>query len=313
MLPGTLRDTAIPALEETSGKQAHRDFGVGVNPEFLREGTAVKDFHNPPKTVIGSDDPDTVDRIKQIYEGLPGPVIVLPPETAEMVKYADNCWHALKVAFANEIGNVCQTRGIDSHVLMDAFVQDDKLNISPVYLRPGFAFGGSCLPKDCRALTYFGRSHDLELPVLEAILKSNARQVERALQKVVGLGARRVSLLGLSFKEGTDDLRESPLVELAERLIGKGFQLRIFDRNVHLARLVGANRDYILHTIPHLSELMVETAEAAVAHGDVLLIGNRDPAFAALADKIGPQKMVVDLVRFHELEALGESYHGINW
>jgi len=207
----------IPALEKASGKTAQRDFGVGVNPEFLREGTAVRDFHNPPKTVIGATAPDTIAAIAALYEGLPGPVIVFPPETAEMVKYADNCWHALKVAFANEIGNVCQARGVDSHALMDAFVQDTKLNISPVYLKPGFAFGGSCLPKDCRALTYFGRSHDLDLPVLDAILKSNTHQVERALQKIVGLGARRISLLGLSFKEGTDDLRESPLVELAEQ------------------------------------------------------------------------------------------------
>ncbi|MEI9995400.1 MAG: UDP-glucose/GDP-mannose dehydrogenase family protein [Rhizomicrobium sp.] len=313
VLPGTLHDVVIPALEAASGKRAHRDFGVGVNPEFLREGTAVRDFHNPPKTVIGATDADTIACVTALYEGLPGPLIVFPPETAEMVKYADNCWHALKVAFANEIGNICQARGVDSHALMDAFVQDTKLNISPVYLKPGFAFGGSCLPKDCRALTYFGRSHDLELPVLDAILKSNVHQVERALQKIVGLGGRRISLLGLSFKEGTDDLRESPLVELAERLIGKGYQLRIFDRNVQLARLVGANRDYILHTIPHLSDLMLDTVDAAIGHAEILVVGNRDPAFASLAGRLTPQQTLVDLVRFRELETLGGNYIGINW
>ncbi len=313
VLPGTMRDVVIPALERSSGKRAHLDFGVAVNPEFLREGTAVKDFYNPPKTVVGSSDRDTAECVAALYDGLPGPVFDFEIETAEMVKYADNCWHALKVAFGNEIGNICQARGVDSHVLMDAFVQDKKLNISPVYLKPGFAFGGSCLPKDCRALTYFGRSHDLELPVLNAILRSNAHQVERALAKITSLGAKKISLLGLSFKEGTDDLRESPLVELAERLIGKGYQLRIFDRNVQLARLVGANREYILHTIPHLSDLMLESIDEAVAHAQVLVIGNRDPDFADLAGRIEPEQKVVDLVRFPELEKLGGNYSGINW
>ncbi len=313
VLPGTMRDVVIPALERTSGKQVHKDFGVAVNPEFLREGTAVKDFYNPPKTVIGSPDRDTIEHVAALYEGLPGPVFAFEIETAEMVKYADNCWHALKVAFGNEIGNICQARGVDSHVLMDAFVQDKKLNISPVYLKPGFAFGGSCLPKDCRALTYFGRAHDLELPVLNAILRSNDHQVERALSKIMSLGSKKVSLLGLSFKEGTDDLRESPLVELAERLIGKGYQLRIFDRNVQLARLVGANREYILQTIPHLSDLMLDSEDEAIAHADVLIIGNRDPAFAHLAGRLKPNQKIVDLVRFPELERLGGSYSGINW
>jgi GDP-mannose 6-dehydrogenase len=313
VLPGTIKEVVIPVLESTSNKRAHEDFGVAVNPEFLREGTAVKDFNDPPKTVIGSSDADTMERVAALYEGLPGPLFKFPLEVAEMVKYVDNCWHALKVAFANEIGNVCCARGLDSHVVMDAFAKDTKLNISPVYLKPGFAFGGSCLPKDCRALTYLGRKCDLELPVLNSLLRSNACQVDRALQTIIGLSAKRISLLGLSFKEGTDDLRESPLVELAERLIGKGYQLRIYDRNVQLARLMGANRDFILQTIPHLSELMLESLDDAVSHADVVVIGNRDPVFTSLAKQLKPHQKIVDLVRIRELECLGENYVGINW
>ncbi len=313
VLPGTIKGVVIPALEHASGKKAHADFGVASNPEFLREGSAVKDFNEPPKTVIGSVDADTAERVAELYQGIPGPVIKLPLEAAEMVKYVDNVWHALKVAFANEIGNVCQARGLDSHVIMNAFAQDTKLNISSVYLKPGFAFGGSCLPKDCRALTYLARTCDLEAPVLNAVLHSNKQQIERALQTVMNFGAKRISLLGLSFKEGTDDLRESPLVELAERLIGKGYQLRIYDRNVQLARLTGANREYILQTIPHLSELMLESLDKAIDHADLVVIGNRDPQFGALAKQLKPGQKVVDLVRIPELERLGEDYIGINW
>jgi GDP-mannose 6-dehydrogenase len=313
VLPGTLRGVVIPILEQASGKKAGVDFGVGNNPEFLREGTAVADFHHPPKTVIGATDSQTADAIASLYDGIEAPLIRTSIEVGEMVKYSDNVWHALKVAFANEIGSLCKAAAIDSHAVMDIFCQDTKLNLSPYYLRPGFAFGGSCLPKDVRALTYRARTLDVDLPVMNAILPSNARQIARGLEAILSAGKRKISFLGLSFKAGTDDMRESPVVELIERLLGKGLDIRIFDRNVTLAKLVGANRDYLLKTVPHVSSLLVDTIDEALAHGEVVVIGNGDPEFLSIAPRLGPKQKLIDLVRIKDAGQLEGRYDGINW
>jgi len=313
VLPGTLHGHVIPILEEASGKKAGRDFGVGNNPEFLREGTAVADFFNPPKTVIGAVDERTADDIAALYTGIPGPVIRTSVAVGEMVKYSDNVWHALKVAFANEIGTICKAMAIDSHQVMDIFCQDTKLNISPYYLRPGFAFGGSCLPKDVRALNYRARVLDAEIPVISSIMRSNEVQVARGLEMVAAKKNRKVGVLGMSFKADTDDLRESPVLELIERLIGKGYDIRIFDRNVNLSNLLGANREYLLKAIPHVSQLLVGSVEEALAHGQTIIIGNSDREFLDIAGRLGPNHAVVDLVRIKDFDQLDGRYDGFNW
>ena len=313
MLPGTMRDIVVPILEQYSGKVAGQDFGVCNNPEFLREGTAVHDYRNPPKTVIGEIDARSGDILAGLYEGLDAPLIRTDLETAEMVKYTDNVWHALKVSFANEIGNICKGIGIDSHAVMDIFCQDLKLNLSPYYLKPGFAFGGSCLPKDVRALTYKARTLDLQVPVLDAILVSNERQIEQGVKMVMDKGNRKVGVLGFSFKAGTDDLRESPIVELIERLIGKGFDLRLFDRNVNLAALTGANRDYILNHIPHISRLMVGSADEVIAHAETVVIGNGSSEFRRAIDQLESHQVIVDLVRIVDARSEEGRYDGICW
>lgn len=314
MLPGSMRDVVIPALEGASGKKAGVDFGVCNNPEFLREGTAVYDYYHPPKTVIGESDPRAGDLLVQLYEGMQAPLIRTSIETAEMVKYTDNVWHALKVGFANEIGNLCKALDIDSHRVMEIFCQDTKLNLSPYYLKPGFAFGGSCLPKDVRALTYKGKSLDVPLPILNAILPSNELQVQRAVDMVMAQGRRKVTVLGFSFKAGTDDLRESPMVEVIERLLGKGHELRIYDRNVNMAALTGANRDYILNHIPHISRIMTSTCAEAMDFGEVVVIGNGAPEFREALAHAREDQVVIDLVRIHKDQRSQEGrYDGICW
>ncbi|HSN19275.1 MAG TPA: nucleotide sugar dehydrogenase [Usitatibacter sp.] len=313
MLPGTLRNVVIPALEGASGLKAGEDFGVCLNPEFLREGTAVHDYFHPPKTVIGELDRASGDALVKLYEGLPGPVIRTDYETAEMVKYADNTWHALKVAFANEIGNVCKALGLDSHKLMDIFCQDTKLNLSPYYLKPGFAFGGSCLPKDVRALSYKARLLDVKVPIIDAILPSNDEQIERGIQAVIDKGEKKVGVLGFSFKAGTDDLRESPMVELVERLLGKGYDLRIYDSSVRMAAIHGANREYILNHIPHISRLMVPSLDEVIAHARTLVIGNAAPEFRDVPRRLDEGQQVVDLVRIADTRSVEGVYDGICW
>lgn len=313
ILPGTMRNSVIPVLEEFSGKKAGKDFGVSNNPEFLREGTAVKDFRSPPKTVIGELDSASGDLLAGIYEGIDAPLIRTDIETAEMIKYVDNCWHALKIGFANEIGNLCKSLRIDAHAVMDIFCQDRKLNISSAYLKPGFAFGGSCLPKDLRALSYKAKMEDLQLPIITSILHSNEIQVARGLQMIMDKGHTKVGVLGFSFKAGTDDLRESPVIEVIERLIGKGYDLRIYDRNVNLASLVGANRDYILNHIPHISKLMVPTADAVIDFAETIVVGNNDPEFKGLVGRVGEAQKVVDFVRIAGKESLNGKYDGICW
>ena len=259
-------------LEQASGKRAGVDFGVCVNPEFLREGTSVWDFENPPKTVVGESDERSGSAVMSLYDGLDGPRFRVPIAVAEMTKYVDNSFHALKVTFGNEIGTLCATLGLDSHEVMDIFLTDTKLNISAAYLRPGFAFGGSCLPKDVRALIHTARKHDLELPVLANVLVSNEMQVRRAVDNILE-GRRKIVIFGLAFKSGTDDLRESPMVELAERLIGKGFDVLIHDTNVELSRLVGANRSYIGKQLPHIGRMLIDDIWAVVEHSEIMVIG----------------------------------------
>jgi len=312
MLPGTIQNTVIPILEKTSGKKAVIDFGICINPEFLREGSSLKDYHAPPFTLIGADDEETINAVRSLYINIDAPVFVTSLKTAEMVKYVCNCFHALKVSFANEIGNICKALEIDSHEVMNVFCQDTKLNLSPYYLKPGFAFGGSCLPKDLRAINYKAKELDVEAPVLAAILPSNRLQIERAVDMVVRSGKKRVGVLGFSFKEGTDDLRESPIVTLIETLIGKGFELALYDRHVSVAKLVGANKEYIEREIPHISKLMRSSVDAVLADADVVIIGNRADEFRSVAEGLRADQHLIDLVRLFDRTS-NENYHGICW
>jgi len=313
ILPGTMRRVVLPVLQETSGKKAGKDFGVCNNPEFLREGSAVMDFAFPSKTVIGELDAASGDALVPLYAKLNAPLIRTDIETAEMVKYIDNSWHALKIGFANEIGNLCKSFSIDSHKAMEIFCQDRKLNISPAYLKPGFAFGGSCLPKDLRALAYSAKLHDLELPILNAILPSNELQVSRGLQLIMEKDRKRIGILGFSFKEGTDDLRESPMIEIIERLAGKGYDVRIYDKNVQVARLVGANRDFILNRIPHISRLMVDNIDAVLEHAETIVIGNKSAEFDSVPQRLQAGQCLVDFVRISNSRSNDGQYSGICW
>ncbi|MFZ2853185.1 MAG: UDP-glucose/GDP-mannose dehydrogenase family protein [Rhodocyclaceae bacterium] len=313
MLPGTMRQVVIPAIEAASGKRAGADFGVCINPEFLREGTAVYDYYNPPKTVIGELGKSSGDLLASLYVAMRAPLIRTDIETAEMVKYADNAWHALKVGFANEIGNICKSVDVDGHRVMDIFCQDSKLNLSAYYLKPGFAFGGSCLPKDLRALLHKAKTLDLSLPILSAILPSNELQIDRGVRAVVDKGHRQVGILGFSFKAGTDDLRESPVVELTERLLGKGYDLKIYDRNVSIASIHGANRDYILNHIPHISRLMVPTIGEVLGHARTIVIGNAAPEFSDISARIEHGQNVIDFVRINSSRSVAGIYEGLCW
>ena len=312
-LPGTMRETVIPALEESSGMVAGRDFGLCNNPEFLREGTAVYDYFNPPKIVIGELQDGDGDVLADIYNGLDAPLIRASVETAEMVKYVDNVWHALKVSFANEIGNICSELRLDGQEVMNIFCQDEKLNLSPYYLRPGFAYGGSCLPKDLRALNYKATQLDVETPVLRSISASNDLQVKRGIDLVQEAGSKNIGVLGFSFKSGTDDLRESPVINLIEFLLGKGCDLRIYDKNVNISRLVGANRDYILKVIPHIAEIMVDSVDAILEASDTIVVGNGSAEFADIATRVRPEQTIVDLVGVAKPEKPMPNYVGIGW
>jgi GDP-mannose 6-dehydrogenase len=296
MLPGTVRSVVIPALERGSGKRAGTGFGVCVNPEFLREGTAIYDFDNPPKTVIGVTDEKSAETLRGLYACLKAPLVTTPVEVAEVVKYADNVWHAVKVVFANEIGAICNKAGVDGQAVMDVFCQDRKLNISPAYLRPGPAFGGSCLPKDVRALSHFARSNDVETPMLNSLLAANDRQLERALAAIERRGNKRIGVLGISFKAGTDDLRESPMVKIVETLHGRGYDVRVYDPYVSIASIRGANRQYILNVIPHIRKMITEDLGEFIDHARTVVVGNRSPLFRGVLKKIDADRSVVDLV-----------------
>ncbi|HJR58583.1 MAG TPA: nucleotide sugar dehydrogenase [Vicinamibacterales bacterium] len=315
VLPGTTHEVVIPALERTSGLEYGTGFGVTVNPEFLREGTAIHDFRNPPMTLIGHNYKSDVRPTEALYTKVGAEIVTTSIRTAEMIKYASNTWHALKVCFANEVGNLCKRLDIDSHEVMDIFCRDEKLNLSAYYMKPGFAFGGSCLPKDVRAMQYRAKEVDLDMPVIQSILGSNQLQIAHALEMVADTGKKRVGLLGFSFKAGTDDLRESPIVILAEALLGKGYQLCIYDRNVSIARLVGANKDYINKQIPHLSSLLTESLDQVIDTSDVLVVGNGSPEFPDALRRTRPEQTVIDLFRLKGLDRnqIPAQYTGICW
>lgn len=307
MLPGTCEDRLIPLLESASGLKVGADFGVAVNPEYLREGSSVRDFYEPPKTVIGEFDQKSGEVVLQLYRELAAPVFTVPIRVGEMTKYIDNSFHALKVSFGNEIGALCNRFSVDTRRAVDIFLADTKLNISPAYLRPGFAFGGSCLPKDVRGLTYAARRADVATPLLDSILDSNSAHLDRAFDAATASTSRKVGFLGLSFKAGTDDLRESPLVDLAERLIGKGKILRIHDSQVSFSHLIGANRAYVEERLPHVRDLLTESAAEVAHYADVLVVGvNNLDAQTAVANSSG--ELVLDLSASASIEQVSTGW-----
>lgn len=314
VLPGTTEEIVIPLLEETSGKRAGEGFGVAVNPEFLREGTAIADFYDPPFTIVGALCSEDAHRVAQLYDTVKAELFLTSIRAAEMLKYACNAFHALKITFANEIGMWCKAEGVDSHEVMRIFCADTKLNISSRYLTPGFAFGGSCLPKDLRALMYRAQACDLTLPMMSQILPSNLHQIEQTVRTIVRLRKRRIGLFGLSFKPGTDDLRESPLVELAERLIGKGYRLLVHDPNVSYAALYGSNKAYIEREIPHIREILRENADDLFQHAELLVVGHLTPELRErFAQQVRPEQIVLDLARAVSPEQIRGEYHGLYW
>lgn len=312
VLPGTIKNVVIPALEKASGKTAGFDFYVATNPEFLRESTAIYDFYHPPMTVIGEMDEKSGDALASLYADLDAQIIRNTIEVAEMVKYTCNVWHATKVTFANEIGNIAKAIGIDGRDVMDIVCKDKKLNISEYYMRPGFAYGGSCLPKDVKALTYRAKSLDVKTPMLSQLMVSNENQINNGYDIIESLNSKKVTLLGLSFKSDTDDLRESPFVELAQKLIGKGFDLKIYDKNVEYARVSGANKEYINSHIPHLSSLLISDIDEAVAHGDSIILSNGSKEFANVLENLPKGKKIVDLHGFMKTVSDKEK-QGICW
>jgi len=313
MLPGTVERVVSPVLQESSGKRKGAQFSVCINPEFLREGSSLKDFYAPPFTLVGVEDESTAALMQDLYAEVDAPFFVTSVRTAEMVKYVCNCFHALKVTFANEVGNICKAAGIDSHEVMKIFIEDTKLNLSSYYLKPGFAFGGSCLPKDLRALNYKAKELDVEIPVLSAILASNRLQIDRAVEMVLKSGCKKIGVLGFSFKAGTDDLRESPMVRVIETLIGKGLELAIYDQDVSLARLFGANKEFIEREIPHISRLMRASVNDVLNESDVIVIGNRAVEFRNLPNQLKPDQKLIDLVRLLEDPPQIPNYEGICW
>lgn len=317
LLPGKAKEYLLPMLEQASSKQVGVDFGFAVNPEFLREGSAIKDFDNPPYTIIGEYDTKSGELVAQLYQNIQAPLYRVPLGVAEMVKYASNTFHALKVVFANEIGNIAQQYQIDSHIVMDIFVQDTKLNLSPYYLKPGFSFGGSCLGKDTRALIYAAHQRDLQVPALEAILPSNEKQTKKAMEMILKAGSNKVGIIGLSFKDNTDDLRESPAVELAENLIGKGVTVSIYDHEVSLNKLHGSNLISVEKVLPHIGSLMVSSLQETIAQVETVVVTKKltDTACQALVDTLQPDQVVIDLVRLNDqiLANFKGDYRGICW
>ncbi|HTD67950.1 MAG TPA: UDP-glucose/GDP-mannose dehydrogenase family protein [Candidatus Limnocylindria bacterium] len=296
VLPGTIVRIAN-ILGVSSGKRAGEDFAVVSNPEFLREGTSIEDFSHPPFTLVGTDVEWAKEMMQQVYSGIDAPFLVTAPHLAEMVKYVCNSFHALKIAFANEVGNICDKLQIDSHALMDIFCRDTKLNISRAYLKPGFAYGGSCLPKDLKALCTIAHDHYLSCPLLESIEKSNQHQKDLVCREIQRINKQNVGFLGLSFKPGTDDLRESPIVDVIERLLGKGFNVRIYDRNVHVSRLTGANKEYIVQKIPFIGRFITDDLPEVLEGSDLIVVVNNEPGLKEALQRLPADKMVYDLAR----------------
>lgn len=315
LIPGSMEALVIPTLEGASGKRAGVDFDVFFNPEFMREGNSVHDFFHPPMTIIGGPEGAAMEKISAVYGFTDAPLIKTDYRVAETIKYASNIFHALKIAFANEIGVICKAMGIDSHEVMDIFCLDDKLNISKAYLKPGFAFGGSCLPKDLRALSYRAKELDLEIPLLRSILHANRVHIQRTLDLVCSYGRKKVGVIGLSFKPGTDDLRESPMVTLVETLIGKGFPLRIYDRNIGIARLTGSNKAFIENEIPHISSILVDDLADMLDWSELIITGSGE-AGPELFNLIKPGHVVIDLARVFDPRKGRDcpaAYHGVCW
>jgi GDP-mannose 6-dehydrogenase len=316
LLPGGTEEIVIPELEKSSGKKAGMDFGVLFHPEFMREGSSIRDFFHPPMTVIAGPGSHRPEIVSGLYSGIDAPLILTEYRVAEAIKLVSNAFHALKITFANEIGSLCKVMNIDSHSVMEVFCRDEKLNISKAYLKPGFAFGGSCLPKDLRALNHRAKTLDLELPLMRSILDANRIHIERTLELIYPYRGRRIGVLGLSFKAGTDDLRESPMVTLVETLIGKGFQISLYDRHVSLPVLTGANREYILKEIPHISSILTDNLEKIVESSDVLVIGYGEEELRPLAGRLRPDQVIIDLVRFFsppDVKGKEFVYHGLCW
>ena len=312
--PGTVEELIRPILEKRSGKSAVNDFGLCFQPEFLREGSSIRDYDNPPFTIIGATSERAVAPLRDLFGKLKCEFIVTDIRTAEALKMACNAFHAVKITFANEIGRLGQALNVDGRAIMDLICKDTRLNISPAYLKPGFAFGGSCLPKELRAILYLAKQADVELPMLGNVLSSNKVHIEHALAMITNGGRRKVGMIGLSFKSGTDDLRESPLVTLAEQLVGKGYPLEIYDPDVNVARLIGANKRYIEQTIPHLSALMRDSAEEVIGSSEVLVLSRRSPeVMDGLRKQLRPQHQVLDLVGLEQHADLGGRYHGVCW
>jgi GDP-mannose 6-dehydrogenase len=314
MLPGSTYQTVIPILQELSGRRAGRDFGVCVNPEFLREGSAIKDYVNPSYVVIGQDDAQSGTVASQMYSDIDAPMIHTTIPTAEMLKYACNAFHAVKVTFANEIGNLCRAQGVDGREVMELFAADHRLNISPAYLKPGFAYGGSCLPKDLRALLHRARELDVECPLLTSVPLSNREQVQRAIEMVEGTGCKNIGILGLSFKAQTDDVRESPVVTLAETLVGRGYRVCIYDDKVRLARLVGANKSFLENQMPHIALLMRGSLDEVLMNSQVIVVANNSPAFRGVEQRLLSDQILIDLVGMSCREDMMRGrYEGICW
>ncbi len=314
VFPGTVEDIIIPIIEQHSGKRKGEDFDVCFQPEFLREGTSIKDYDNPPFTVVGTGSERAERVLRDLFGHLPCEFLVTSIRTAEMLKYACNIFHALKATFANEVGRLAQAMSVDSHSVMDLVCRDTRLNISPAYLKPGFAFGGSCLPKDLKAMLYVAKSQDVSVPMLSNVLTSNTVHIDHAIDAVLASGKKSVGLIGLSFKSGTDDLRESPLVVMAERFIGKGLDLQIYDPEVNVARLIGANRRFIEETIPHIASLMTKSCEDLVKQAEVLIVGLNDKAIMeVLYKKTREDQMILDLVNIPSKDRVQGNYRGVCW
>ena len=313
VLPGTTETLMIPAIESTSEKKHGTDFAVCYNPEFMREGSAVGDFLQPPYTILGSQSPEHLIAMRELYKEVPASMFETSIRVAEMVKYVSNLYHAVKVGFANEVGTLCKHLGVETDQVTKIFMSDTKLNISSAYLAPGFAFGGSCLPKDLRAITYRGKELDLELPLLESLMLSNAQHVDRAVEAVLATGKRKIAMLGLSFKAGTDDLRESPQVQLIKRLLGEGCQVKIWDKDVSLGRLAGSNRQYIEEVIPHIGSLLSADMPEVLQGGEVVIVGTKIER-AELGKLLAPGQIVIDLVNLDPARRPeAKAYQGICW
>lgn len=311
VLPGTNKRVG-EIIEEESGLTRDVDFTVVSNPEFLREGTSVADYFNPPLTLIGTDSPFAEQKLRELYKGIQSEFICTDIKVAEMMKYVNNTYHALKIVFANEVGNICKSVGVDSHKVMDIFCKDKQLNISPYYFKPGFAYGGSCLPKDMKALKTLAHDNYIDVPVIESICHSNENQKKRAVELIMNQGQRKVGILGLSFKAGTDDLRCSPIVDVVESLLGKGFEIRIYDRNVKISELTGTNKDFIMAKIPHLQHFVTADLDEVCSNSDVIVVTNKEKEFDEILTKYSG-KVIVDLVRqWKEVEYQGK-YEGISW